>query len=253
MKLTEIHCRFFYKFILFFNKKSVFLIKSRFYENLLFYKKDYFMWIYKKICNTYIVSYVIFCIFCRIFFVFDAKSEVYVASLCILFKDNKVLLARKRLLRRARPASPVITATPISIPWDGPPWAERTTARATQTPWTIATQRRYLILCTITAEIYWALVRPTTTSLSERGKIIRISDLHISASKAPWKPRRNCKSYDSTIYRPFRRLSLNFTYSIKKRERYITSHIFYFNTIYTRIKYNCDGRNIFLYQSFIVL
>jgi len=40
--------------------------------------------------------------------------------------------------------------------------------------------------------ICWALVRPTTTSPSGRGRITRTSDSRISASKVPWRPRRNC-------------------------------------------------------------
>jgi len=112
------------------------------------------------------------------------------------FKANKVPLAPKRRPRRERPASSAITAIPISIPCDGPRWAERIIASATRTPWTIATRHRYLIPCTITAVIYWALVRPTTTSPSGRGRITRTSDSRISASKVPWRPRRNCKFHD---------------------------------------------------------
>lgn len=123
----------------------------------------------------------------------------YIASLCVLFKANKVPLAPKQRPQRERPASSVITATPISILFDDQRWAEKITARAIRTPWTIATRHRYLIPCTITAVICWALVRPTTTSPSEREKITRTSGSHIWASRVLWRPRRNCKFHDPNV------------------------------------------------------
>ena len=110
------------------------------------------------------------------------------------FKANKAPLVPKQLPRHEHPVLSAIMAIPIFIPYDGPHWAERITARVTRIPSTIATRHQYLIPCIIMAVICWVLVRPTTTLSSGRGRITRISDSRIWASKVPWRPRQNCKS-----------------------------------------------------------